>query len=1003
MNPWHIPGSARGALRTLAGLGLAALITTGDLRGQEREPIPPALAARLSPSLAATLTDAGADERFPILVQFSVETPLPEVLRFEDAVPLLRERSESALTALSALVVVGDRDVEVRDRLWIVPAVAAEATPDGILRLAAAPGIEKIWPDGPLPVVLPPEASVFSVPAWTSQAMRTIGADAVWDGGATGVGSTVAIFDSGVDGANAMLSSRWRGRRTDARAAWFDPFRGASAPQDLNGHGTQVAVAAVGALAAGDTLFLGDGSFVVAASGTDVVSGPAPGAEWIAARVFDALAGGVYTRRSVLLQAFQWALDPDGNPGTDDAPDVINNSWGIAPQTGEIDACEDVIYDAVDAVEAAGIAVLFATGNSGPAPGSIAPPSARDDPGLRSFAVGATSGVAPDVAAADYSGRGPSPCGGGIKPEITAPGTVPEIRAGGASSARLTGFAVQGTSFAVAQASGTIALLRQLRPSEAPFILKRALMDTAMDLGAIGPDNDTGHGLLDVPAALSRFGARFAGPLLQLDGALAPDGGISVQIRNRGADAWPGGRIRVAPVDGRQSGTAAGTPAAEGSLPAIPAGASLTVDLPSAALSGGASARVTVLSADRIPVISRLLLFAPPNVFGGFVLEAGGLRAGANDFGRFGRVAALPGFEWGGTELLPAAGLGIAAAGRVSDGFYVTTLSRSDQKDRPPAIDTDWAPQRTLTSVEASSAEVRYDDFAALVPLQLEVRSDLEATESGGVAALSVTAWIANRSGSTISGAFPALFADWDLNGGESIRWSTGLQALVAESRGGGGPLAILAGEGESVARADVPLGVPSAGGFYAEDSGILWNEFSDETKLLLMQGGSTAGLPGAATATDRAALLATEPLTIPPDGEVPVRFWLLAANDEAAAATRLAELRAVPIEPPDGGGERFEVDPPYPNPLKVGEGTMRFPVRLPAGVEGRSASLTLEVFDIAGRRLYRQRSEVSGGGVPSLVWDGRLEGGRPAAAGVYMYVVMLEGQRRTGRLILVR
>ena len=68
----------------------------------------------------------------------------------------------------------------------------------------------------------------------------------MWPGGVTGTGTTVAFFDSGVDGANAMLSSRWRGRRTTARAAWFDPFRGAGEPQDLNGHGTQVAAAADG-------------------------------------------------------------------------------------------------------------------------------------------------------------------------------------------------------------------------------------------------------------------------------------------------------------------------------------------------------------------------------------------------------------------------------------------------------------------------------------------------------------------------------------------------------------------------------------------------------------------------------------------------------------------------------------------------------------------------------------------------------------------------------------
>ena len=97
-------------------------------------------------------------------------------------------------------------------------------------------------------------------------------------------------------------------------------------------------------------------------------------------------------------------------------------------------------------------------------------------------------------------------------------------------------------------------------------------------------------------------------------------------------------------------------------------------------------------------------------------------------------------------------------------------------------------------------------------------------------------------------------------------------------------------------------------------------------------------------------------------------------------------------------------VDPPYPNPLKVGEGIMRFPVEVPADAIGSGASLELEIYDLAGRLLYRQREPVTSGGSSSrLAWDGLLDGGRPAAAGIYMYVVKLDGDTRTGRLILVR
>ena len=54
--------------------------------------------------------------------------------------------------------------------------------------------------------------------------------------------------------------------------------------------------------------------------------GMAPGAQWIAARVFDDR--GASTASAIHL-AFQWVLDPDGDPTTDDAPDVVNLSWAL--------------------------------------------------------------------------------------------------------------------------------------------------------------------------------------------------------------------------------------------------------------------------------------------------------------------------------------------------------------------------------------------------------------------------------------------------------------------------------------------------------------------------------------------------------------------------------------------------------------------------------------------------------------------------------------------------
>jgi len=945
----------------------------------------------VSSELQAAVQALGPGSTLPVVVEFdSAEPP-------SQAVSELIVRASRALQALDVIDPT-DTDVRLQERFWVVPAATVEVTAAGLARLAATQGVKRIISDELLPVVLEPVGQSFAAPAFTSDAMRTIGADAAWDAGITGSGMTVAFFDSGVDLDNAMISRRWRGRSTAVRSSWFDPFRRASQPQDLIGHGTQVALAAVGALSAGDTLEMADGSTIVAASNTDVVTGTAPEAEWIAARVFDNFGGGLFSRRSVLLQAFQWAMDPDGNPSTNDAPDVINNSWGIFATSG-FDLCTDIVYDAIDAAEAAGIAVLFSSGNTGPASGSVAFPAARDDSNLRNFAVGATTGTA-TIAVADFSGRGPSPCGGGIKPELVAPGRVPQVVYAGPGRARMTGFTVQGTSFSVAEASGAVALIRQVQGSIGPEQAKRFLTDNAVDIGSFGPDNDAGFGLLDVPAALTAAGSPVPRILLQVADVSADDLGLTVRLRNRGSMAWPGGGIRL-DIDTRVL--------TDGELPAIPAGGLVAVRLAwptGGAPEGGLPLRVTVRDNAGEVLVSRLVFVGPPDLFGGFVLTAGPLSAGANDFGRLGRIAALSGFVWQGQELLPAAGLAVAAGSVVSDGMYATTLGRFDLKRFAPAAETDWAPSRSATDVQPASATTRFDDFEALVPAGVELAAVYKVTESEGVGALGAALTITNRSGQRIPDLVLGLLADWDLTGGENVRWSPGLEALISESLSGSGPITLVAGDTIVVAHEEVPLGSPGSGAFYLAGSGVLADSLTDPVKLSLLRGASSSSLPGAGTATDNAALIGLGPFDVAAGGSVSVRIWLLAAPDEVTAAARLEELRSeARPPPPGGGGTEFAVQPPFPNPLRVvGQGIIRFPYTVADTDAERGGDLALEIYDLAGRRLLRDRRTLSPGGVlPEFTWDGRLDGGREAAAGVYLYVIRLGDQAASGRIILLR
>jgi len=90
-----------------------------------------------------------------------------------------------------------------------------------------------------------------------------------------------------------------------------------------------------------------------------------------------------------------------------------------------------------------------------------------------------------------------------------------------------------------------------------------------------------------------------------------------------------------------------------------------------------------------------------------------------------------------------------------------------------------------------------------------------------------------------------------------------------------------------------------------------------------------------------------------------------------------------------------LELGRPRPNPAN---GRVALDVTL-----GRSAWVELSVFDAGGRRVRTVHAGVLPPGTTRLVWDGRTDGGRLAAAGAYWMRALAGGASQRQRMILVR
>jgi subtilisin family serine protease len=404
--------------------------------------------------------------------------------RLHDSSASLEERAYTVITELqgharrSQAPLLKDlqsrlrKDVLSYKNFWIANIITLEAQPEILLELGNRSDISYIELDiGPtmiVPVMKGP--APLTIPGNVEPGLRIINAHRMWLAGFAGEGAIVMNLDSGVDGTHPALGQRWRGNHVPPSEAWFDPDFGTTFPVDYGSHGTHT----MGTIAGFDPAY-------------DDTIGVAPGAEWIAAAFSGTDEG--------MISVYEWAMDPDGDPGTtDDMPVVINNSWHW-----DITPCETPYNEILYALEVAGIAVVFSAGNTGPLPVSVNTPAKLNTTEMTVVSVGAVDGHDPSLPIMDFSSRGPTDCtgsGGQFKPELSAPGDL--IRSSVPNGLYQY---YSGTSMAVPHAAGAIALLKQAYPEKTGTELLWMLYGAAKDLGEPGEDNDFGMGVIDVYAA----------------------------------------------------------------------------------------------------------------------------------------------------------------------------------------------------------------------------------------------------------------------------------------------------------------------------------------------------------------------------------------------------------------------------------------------------------------------------------------------------------------------
>jgi len=882
---------------------------------------------------------------------------------------------------------------------WIVNGILVTATKEEIEKIALRAEVEMIYPNYPVSLIAPVFEEANSSKSGARDYFQATGVGELWKMGYTGKGRLVCSFDTGVEWSHPALFYNWKGGLQGGDiSSWFDPY-GSNFPVDANGHGTHTMGIMVGKTDA-ETL------------------GVAFDAEWIAAGVIDR---GKNFEETVadILQAFEWAIDPDGDPETiDDVPDVINNSWGI-PLAAK-PPCDQTFWSAINNVEAAGIIVIFAAGNEGPSPMSLRTPADRATSPTNSFSVGAVDAQVYGFPIAPFSSRGPSGCDGTtIKPEICAPGV-------GIRSSYLGGTykALNGTSTAAPFISGAVALLREFNPESTVEEIKNALLFSSTDLGIKGEDNDYGWGLFNLKKALDFMPPPpfpkiwLESTYVEKDTLIYPGGQkrlkLYLVLKNYGERVDSLSVILktldslVVLVEDSLYFDSIGSKKIEENL-SSPLVLSYSYNLPS-------NYRVFFWlrlfdsSKSYVDTLQFSVLINPTSSYSFGEHNVGNVIFTLSNSGRYGL---------GEGSISPSGGMGFrfpkSGEDNLFEGAFLIGKSKDQVMDAARdesgiSLENDFVPEGEL-SISVPGEFSDQDGIGIFFDSGAENKIGLEIVQRSFAFAnppdddyIILEYTLKNKTSDTLKGIYPGLFFDWDIN------LFSPKDDLAGHDTVSDIPIVYQYDSTSSVYLTIFPLNHPPASYKLIDNQLYLYDGFTEEEKYFFLRGDTLIASDSAShlPAGDWSIISSCGPFIVPPEESIIVAMAVVAGSGlfDLKENIKSAKVKYYDVRTEVKSKEEllvpnvYSLDQNYPNPFNP---STKIQFRVGSLEFGEPVHTTLIIYNILGQKVRTLVDEKRLPGRYELIWDGKDDKGREATSGVYFYRLEADGFRETKKMILLR